>query len=99
MNHTLPVKQPVCFHRSILVGIAVLFSGFVTSLTAQQYFTAEKTYAVKLGTTKPLYELANAFPTDSIKLKERKANKPRIIPNFRSEERRVGKECRSRWST
>ncbi|MDZ4748783.1 MAG: hypothetical protein SH808_09865 [Saprospiraceae bacterium] len=82
MNYTLPVKQPVCFNRCILVGITLLVSSIANTLTAQQYFTAENTFAVKLGTTKPLYDRVSALPTDSSKLRERKANKPRIIPNF-----------------
>ena len=68
--------------RCFLYAFTILASGITTSLTAQQYFTAENTFAVKLGTTKPLYDRASALPTDSLKLKERKANKPRVIPNF-----------------
>ena len=82
MKNTLSVKQPACFMRRFLFAITILASGITTSLTAQQYFTAENTFAVKLGTTKPLYDRAGALPTDSLKLKERKANKPRVIPNF-----------------
>ena len=49
---------------------------------AQKYYNAEQTYAVKLGTTKPLYTLPGVSATDPQKLQDRKNNKPRIIPNF-----------------
>jgi len=52
------------------------------SIKAQKYFTAERSFVLKLGTTKPLYESISISPTDSLKLKERKANKPKIVPNF-----------------
>jgi len=52
------------------------------SILAQKYFTAEKSFVLKLGTTLPLYESISIGPTDSLKLKERKANKPKFIPNF-----------------
>src|SRR5258706_6155763 len=50
--------------------------------TAQKYYTAEKSFVIKLGTTRPLYESIPIGPTDSLKLKERDANKPEFVPNF-----------------
>ncbi len=49
---------------------------------AQRYYTAEKSYAVKLGRTRPLYEVMSMDPTDSLKLKTLKSNKPKYVPNF-----------------
>jgi hypothetical protein len=51
-------------------------------LDAQKFYTAETTYAIKLGRTKPIYEWTTALPSDAEKLKELKKNKPRVIPNF-----------------
>src|SRR5687767_6090387 len=69
------------------VTILHLFFGsfflfFSVQLGAQKYFTAETSFAVKLGRTKPLYEVTDVAPTDSIKLKSRKLNKPVYVPNF-----------------
>ncbi len=52
------------------------------SIKAQKYYTAERSFVLKLGTTLPLYESISISPTDSLKLKERKANKPKFVPNF-----------------
>lgn len=51
-------------------------------LHAQQYFTAEQSYGIKLGTTKPLYESYAYPPTDKEKLEEQEENKPQEVPNF-----------------
>ncbi|MEO5907201.1 MAG: hypothetical protein ABIQ11_10765, partial [Saprospiraceae bacterium] len=66
---------------------AVTYIAFLCILTtgitqAQQYFSAEKTFAVKLGSTKPLHQYMVMEPTDSMKLKTLKLNKPKVIPNF-----------------
>ena len=67
----------------------ILFSTFFISFfllpclaEAQTYHTAEQTYAIKLGRTKPLYETSAVLATDPAKLKERKENKPEEVPNF-----------------
>ncbi len=82
MKSTLRKKQPVCSWRFCFAALILLISANSSMLTAQQHFTAETSFAVKLGTTKPLYETTNVLPTDTEKLKDRKANKPVIIPNF-----------------
>ena len=71
-------------HRFLwsLVPIAFSVLGWNTGLHAQQYFTAEESHAVKLGRTKPLYDLISIAPTDTTKLKARKSNKPYYVPNF-----------------
>lgn len=62
--------------------LVVFSSAMLCPIQAQQYYTAEQTYGVKLGTTKPLYDTPAILPTDEAKLKDRKANKPKVIPNF-----------------
>lgn len=52
------------------------------SITAQSYFTAERSYVLKLGTTRPLSESVLTGATDNEKLEKREANKPKVIPNF-----------------
>ncbi len=69
-------KRGVCL--ALIFG-TLLISGY---LNGQTYFTAEESFAVKLGTTRPLRESANMPLTDPEKLKDRKLHKPRIIPNF-----------------
>lgn len=71
------------------VGLRKALFGFFVSAflipimpMAQSYYTAEQTYAVKLGRTKPLYTTTAVLPTDTAKLKERKENKPEEVPNF-----------------
>lgn len=76
-------------HSNILSIYSILSIVFVTlslpvpgSLSAQKYFTAEVSHAIKLGRTKPLYEMVSMLPTDTLKLKIRKLNKPTYVPNF-----------------
>ncbi|MBK9981373.1 MAG: T9SS type A sorting domain-containing protein [Saprospiraceae bacterium] len=52
------------------------------SIIAQSYFTAERSYVLKLGTTKPLSESILIGATDQEKLEKQEANKPKVIPNF-----------------
>jgi hypothetical protein len=82
MNSTLLPKQHRCFKSLFLALTISLVFHTASAQTTRQYFTAEKSYAVKLGTTRPLYEIAGVLPTDPDKLKDRKSNKPRIVPNF-----------------
>ena len=82
MNKTLQGKCFACYHFVFSVFLSTLFVLISGNLAAQKYYTAETSFAVKLGTTKPIYETTSVLPTDAAKLKERKANKPRIIPNF-----------------
>src|SRR5687767_12684316 len=70
-------------HFTRLIGLFIVFLAINPKSTfAQKYFTAETSYAVKLGRTKPLYEVVSVAPTDSLKLKIRKSNKPKFVPNF-----------------
>src|SRR5688500_3499531 len=69
------------FYR-IFAAFLLLFIWSSLPLKAQKYFTAESSYAVKLGRTKPLYDIVSVAPTDSLKLRERKLNKPYYVPNF-----------------
>jgi hypothetical protein len=82
MNKTLQGKRFAYYHLVFSVFLFAAFFLITESLVAQKYYTAETSFAVKLGTTKPIYETTGVLPTDADKLKERKANKPRIIPNF-----------------
>ena len=82
MNATLLPKQHRCFKSLFLAVTISLVFHKASAQTTRQYFTAEKSYAVKLGTTRPLYDIAGVLPTDADKLKDRKSNKPRIVPNF-----------------
>src|SRR5688572_14390733 len=82
MNKTLQGKRFAYYHLVFSVFLFAAFFLITESLVAQKYYTAETSFAVKLGTTKPIYETTGVLPTDANKLKERKANKPRIIPNF-----------------
>ncbi|HEX5112054.1 MAG TPA: hypothetical protein VFV79_04355 [Saprospiraceae bacterium] len=53
-----------------------------TTIHAQKYYTAEKSFGLKLGTTKPLYS-SYAFPsTDAEKIEELEKNSPHEVPNF-----------------
>ncbi|MEP6646191.1 MAG: hypothetical protein ABJC12_03815 [Saprospiraceae bacterium] len=63
-----------------MCSLILLFSP--DTLSAQKYYTAEKSYVLKLGTTRPLSESIAISATDNEKLEERESNKPRIIPNF-----------------
>ena len=82
MKNTLLLKHPSGSGILCFIAFVFLLASAQTQVSAQKYFTAETSYAVKLGTTKPLYESASIMPTDEGKLKDRKLNKPRIIPNF-----------------
>ncbi len=73
----------------IRMQLRIAFLGFLAATflipgdsIAQSYYTAEQTYAIKLGRTKPLYATTAILPTDAAKLKERKENKPEEVPNF-----------------
>ncbi len=61
----------------------VLITILTTSLFAQQEWRgAEKTYGLKLGTTKPIRDLLPSSPTDALKLADLKASKPEYVRNF-----------------
>jgi len=53
-----------------------------TAIHAQKYYTAEKSYGLKLGTTKPLYSSYVYPATDSEKIEELEENSPQVVPNF-----------------
>ena len=76
--------QPYFIRPSLLLSLLFMIGSFISPETsvAQKYYTAETSFAVKLGRTKPLYEVVSLDPTDSTKLKSRKANKPVYVPNF-----------------
>ena len=82
MKNTLLLKHPSGSGILCFISFIFLLASGQSQVSAQKYYTAETSYAVKLGTTKPLYESASIMPTDEGKLKDRKLNKPRIIPNF-----------------
>lgn len=76
---------PSVIHSQIARFSLVFFSLIlidITTAAAQKFHTAEKSYALKLGRTKPLYEVVPVGPTDTLKLKIRKLNKPVYVPNF-----------------
>lgn len=75
-------KTPV----AIAALLAFLFFGLIhpEPMYSQKYYTAEKSFGVKLGVTKPLYFSAFVSSSDSAKIKELKKNKPQTIPNFYS---------------
>ena len=70
-------KIPARFGFTLLIAYS-----FILTAQAQKFHTAETSYALKLGRTKPLYEVAPIAPTDTLKLKKRKENKPYFVPNF-----------------
>jgi len=53
-----------------------------------------KTIHKVFGLSVPLF----ADSTSNIKVQSKEAENLKLVDIFRSEERRVGKECRSRWS-
>ena len=57
------------------------------------------TLHARLKKTEPNYKSdLNLFQTDPVQHDSDQANSGQTNPASRSEERRVGKECRSRWS-
>jgi hypothetical protein len=64
------------------IFILLITSFFPFRGHAQKHYTAELSYAVKLGTTKPIHNISGILPADQQKLQDRKNNKPRVIPNF-----------------
>ncbi len=71
-------------HTFLLSGAAILYS-FITwpaFTSAQAFHTAETSYGLKLGHTRPLYAFYGASNTDQGKLNELRKNKPHIVPNF-----------------
>lgn len=75
-------KVPFGAPYIIIFLTAILFLCTDNDLKAQKYYTAETSYLLKLGRTKPLYESVSINPTDSVKLRKLNANKPNEIPNF-----------------
>lgn len=71
-----------CVHVILACSLVTIPTSLCSQTKTRNYYTAETSFAVKLGTTQPIYETSGILPTDSAKLKERKNNKPRIIPNF-----------------
>ncbi len=66
---------------SLVLCLLILLAP-LDSIMAQKYFTAERSYVLKLGTTKPLSESILIGATDPEKLEKQEANKPIVIPNF-----------------
>jgi len=62
--------------------MCLFLGGPFSGIIAQKYYTAEKSFGLKLGTTKPLYSSYVYPPTDTAKLNELENNAPRIVPNF-----------------
>ncbi|MFZ1676327.1 MAG: T9SS type A sorting domain-containing protein [Saprospiraceae bacterium] len=74
-----------CTYVHSFISIALYLFTFLNphdSITAQEYFTAERSFVLKLGTTKPLSESVLMGATDHEKLENREGNKPEVIPNF-----------------
>ncbi len=82
MTYILLQKLQDFIPKPVLLLLLVFISFLGSSLSAQTYHTAETSFAVKLGRTKPLYESVSISMTDKEKLKGLKANKPKVIPNF-----------------
>lgn len=76
------VLSLISSNAKLLFILPIILLLQITSAHSQKFFTAEKSYAVKLGRTKPLHDLIPMAPTDSLKLKIRKSNKPKYVPNF-----------------
>ena len=79
----LKTQVPVWLSRVIATIITT-----TASINLENLNRAEATVVSQIPKTNP----AKSFP------KSIPVNVPQIKPRFRSEERRVGKECRSRWS-
>src|SRR3990170_1685678 len=75
-----PFSSP--HYKHLITVFLFLLMAAPGSLKSQKFFTAETSHAVKLGRTKPLYDLVSVAPTDTLKLKIRKSNKPKFVPNF-----------------
>src|SRR5688572_27221304 len=83
MKKALPLHSFMCIPYNCLLIVLLMFLLTVSGeLNAQKFYTAESSYAIKLGRTKPLYDVVPVGPTDSLKLRERKLNKPKYVPNF-----------------
>jgi hypothetical protein len=82
MTYPFLPKIPAFLLIPAILRILVLVTFFGSSLSAQIYHTAETSFAIKLGRTKPLYESVSISETDKEKLKVLKDNKPKVIPNF-----------------
>jgi hypothetical protein len=73
--------------KSLQLFLAILMTWVISSLSvsriaAQKYYTAEESFCLKLGTTRPLYTSYVYPPTDQDKLEELEKNKPHMVPNF-----------------
>ncbi len=82
MTYILLQKLQDFTPKPVFLPILLFVSFLGSSLSAQTYYTAETSFAIKLGRTKPLYESVSISTTDKEKLKALKANMPKIIPNF-----------------
>ncbi|HZV71529.1 MAG TPA: T9SS type A sorting domain-containing protein [Saprospiraceae bacterium] len=68
-----------CFSTVSCAFIILISHG---TIIAQKHFTAERSFVLKLGTTRPLSESIVIDATDNEKLEEHESNKPNVIPNF-----------------
>ncbi len=82
MKMTLPSLVTPVSKWCVAVLLLLFCIGAIHSQTSQKHYTAEQSFVVKLGTTRPLHEIARATPTDSLKRAEYKKNKPSFVPNF-----------------
>jgi len=84
MKITLPAPDELLLQlpfRYIWVLLSIIAFPFSTSI-AQKFYSAEKSYGLKLGTTKPLYAAFIYPATDEGKLEELEQNQPHMVPNF-----------------
>ncbi len=83
MKITLPDHAQPFRPFSGVTWIAFLLLGLpAAGIHAQKYYTAESSYGLKLGTTKPLYSAYMYPATDTAKINELEKNAPHIVPNF-----------------
>lgn len=77
----LLIHNSACGSVHVVLSVLLLLL-FNSPVFGQKYYTAERSYVLKLGTTRPLSESLSIAPTDNEKLEIREANTPNIIPNF-----------------
>ncbi len=75
-------RASLCLKYCFAICLAAFSICSLNGQNAEKYYTAEKSFAVKLGTTKPLHQTAQAIATDADKSKGLKDQKPSFVPNF-----------------
>ena len=77
-------QAPFSLSGSLLISFSILMCMLLNPsiLVGQKHYTAEVSYAIKLGRTRPLYDYISVAASDSLKRKEYKSNKPTTVPNF-----------------